>query len=513
MWLLLFLTTVFSILSTGLMSLIVMHMPLGPWVGPLFVVVCMAIIIPFVSRKWFQHHAIITIASSSIGGMIGLALGRTLPSFYFLYKEQFLQWVDQPLLFIGTIVAVVICAGGLAFFIAYLIKDYLILDEKLPFPMSKVVYNIVSVDRYDQVHTMMWAGIGISSVWNIVIMGIKFVFHRSMATYHMMPMLLSIGFVAGDLNVVPMTIGLVNRTILFWLRDHYFATMHKKEFLVLFCLGMLSVQIVNTVAKIIFKHFMHVTYALHGIKLHVITTRSVVCFTTVLLPSSVVLYLFGITWLQQLFIIPLLFLIGFNIAKIIGQIGIVSIDGFLWCVLLVMMYFFTALSSINFLFIAVFASICLCVVIDLSFSYKLASLASITYRRLLPYQLVGFVVAAIASGCIMWYYAQSFDVQSLHHFAPDARDLDAVINFGTFNYKVFVCGIVSGLIMIATGQRLLVVIGSTFISAVESLLLIVAGIFAHFMPKRERYFPLCFGMYAAHVIWMIVWAGVFHHVF
>lgn len=511
MWLLLFLTIFFSALSTSMMNYLVMQLPLGPWVGPLFVVVCMVCLIPIVSRKWFQDHAIVTICAGSIGGMVGLGLGMTVPSFYFLYPGEFLIWLQHPIQFAGVISLLVLCAGAMAFLIAYVIKDHLIVDELLPFPMSKVVYDIVSVDRYSDMHRLMWTGIGISSVWNLMLIGCKTLMRVSMMSYHMIPMLLALGFVAGDLITVPIIIGLINRMFAIRVLRIYFDHIHDKEFLILFCLGMLFVYMVHSAVTMLIQYFKNNDASLPTrLKLHMKNPYIVVLFMTVLGMSSAALHLLGVGWYEQLLVFPLLCIIGFNIAKLVGEVGVVSIDGFVWCFLLILMYACTAVLPLNLLLVALFVSVCLGMVIDLTFSYKLAHLAGVAYRRILTYQLVGFSVAVVLSGIIMWYYAQSFDHESLKFLAFQAQDLDALINFGSFNYQLFLCGMAAGLLILLAGQRLLVVIGATLFAPTEGVCLIVAGLLTYFVADRKKYFPLCFGMYASHALWMMLWAIMYH---
>ncbi len=79
MWLLLFSVMFFSAISELMLSFLVMHWSLGPWVGPIFVVACMTLATPFISRAWFYEHAIVTVTSASLGGIIGKALGIALP--------------------------------------------------------------------------------------------------------------------------------------------------------------------------------------------------------------------------------------------------------------------------------------------------------------------------------------------------------------------------------------------------------------------------------------------------
>lgn len=506
MWLLLFLTTMFAGFSQAMTSYLIMHWSLGPWVGPVFVVVCMALAVPFVSQKWFQEHAIVTIAAGSIGGMVGLCLGMTIPSFYFLYKTEFLKWLADPIWFAGIISSLVFSAGVLAFLIAYILKNYLIVRLKLSFPMSKLIYDIISVEEYSNLHRLMWLGVGLASVWNIVLFFVRFIFQSIVMQLQIIPLLISSGFIAGHLITIPAVIGLLYHIFCVnFLHKYYFMQHSIKEFLIMFCLGMLVVQILYEVLQRIINYRFDSFFSLSFILPHLKNKKIIVLFLFALLISVLLLHGLGERLYELCFIFPLLIVIALNIAKIVGEVGIVDINGFVWCVLLPFLHS-SNMSAMNLLLIATFITLFLGIVVDLVFSYKLTSLASISYRRVVKYQLLGFFVATVTSGIIMWFYAQSFSRESLYLFAQDAQALDTLINFGAFNYKIFICGALSGLLVLLAKESLLAVAGMTLMAPHVSIWLIISGLATFLVKDPKKLYPLWFGVYAAHVASMIIWA-------
>lgn len=504
MWLLLLLTTLFAAFSQAMMSFLVMHWSLGPWVGPIFVVVCMTLVIPFISRKWFQEHAIVTIAAGSIGGMVGLCLGMTIPSFYFLHKNEFLMWLADPIWFMGIISLFVLSAGFLAFLIAYIIKDYLIVKLQLPFPMSKLIYDIISVEQYSDLHRLMWLGVGLSSFWNITVFFMRSLVQSMVMQLQMIPLLISAGFIAGHLITIPALIGLTNRFFCIeFLHKYFFEQIHTKEFLTMFCLGMFSVQILYGIWQWIV-NFQSENFYYVLTRPHIKHKSVMILFLLALSLSLFVLNTCGVSLYELCFVFSALIMVCVNIAKIVGEAGIVDINGFVWCVLLPFLYN-SKMSSMNLLLVATFVTLCLGIVVDLVFSYKLTALAKVSYQRVVKYQILGFFVAVITSGIVMWLYTYSFNEQSLYLFAQDAQDLDSLINFGVFNYKTFMCGCVSGLLVLLARQPLLAVVGMTLMAPNISMWLIISGAISYLVADRQRLYPLWFGVYAAHAIWIIAW--------
>lgn len=508
MWLLILLTTLFAVFSQAMMSYLVMHWSLGPWVGPIFVVVCMTLLIPFISRKWFQEHALMTIAAGSIGGMVGLCLGMTVPSFYFLHKTEFLHLVAKPIWFAGIISLLVFGAGSVAFLIAYIIKDHFVKENQLPFPVAQLVYDIVSIEEYSSVHRLMWVGVAISCAWNMCVFLFRILLRSILMQVQAIPLLVCMGFIAGHIITIPAIIGLVNRFFaLDILHKYFFEHVPGKEFLIMFCLGMLTIQIMYAVYL-----FFSWVQRRNDDQAMIVQVRKRLLDRRVLvigvgMVSGTILSFFNISLYEMLFLFPILILIGINVARIVGEIGIIDIDGFVWCVLLPLLYAST-ISSMNLLVIALFATVCLGMIIDLMFSYKLTQLAGISYQRVVKYQILSFFVATVTAGFVMWFYAQSFDEQSLHLFARDAQDFDALILFGSFNYKIFVCGMMVALLVLLSQQPLLVVIGLTLMAPTISVWLIVAGLVSYLVQDRQKLYPLWFGIYATHALWMIVWSFV-----
>lgn len=506
MWLLLFLTTIFTLISQIMMSYLVLHSSIGPWVGPLLVVVCMTLLMPFISKKWFSDHAIITIAASSVGGMIGLCLGKTLPAFYFLQKTEFLMWLKNPVLFSAVISFFVLSAGGLGFLIVYLIKDHFINEERLLFPMSNLVHDIVSVEKYSDLHRFMWMGIAISSFWNGIIFITRSIVHGLLAQIQMIPMLISIGFVAGHEITVPIVIGFLNRLLAIDLvHMYYFKYVQTTEFLIMFCLGMLSVTFVKTIIQLLMNYGLIQLFDITAIKSRMLSPLFMIIGSVVTVMSGVLLYMCGVSGVQASIVFCIAIPIGINVAKVVGEIGIIDIDGFVWCILLPFLYGSTV-SSMHLLVIIVFVTIFLGVIVDLIFSYKLTTLSSMPYPYVLRYQTVAFFIAIVTSGFMMWLYAQNFNEDSLQLFAFDAQTFEEIINFGKINYGVLSCGILSGLIVSFTNVPILAVVGATLMSPSTSVWLVLAGATSYIVSDHKKLYPLWFGIYAAGAVWMVILA-------
>lgn len=506
----LFVTMFFSMLSVGMMSYLAMNTLLGPWIAPLFVVVCMVLAIPFVSKRWFDDHAILSIAAGSIGGMVGTALGVTVPAFYFLHKEQFLALFDHPIFFALLISGFVFCAGTLAFSIAYYVKDHFIVEEKLPFPTSQLVYDVLSVEHYPQNSWLMLIGIGWASVWNIVTLFARAGLQAYTAQVHMIPIILSIGFVAGHLIAVPICIGLLTRlSAVSFLQERYFSVIPQQEFLVTFCVGIILVLVSHGLWDALQKENVAKMKSSRKLRLGLHNRNFLLQLGCALFVNVCLLSFCGVNLIAQCCAIPLIIIIGLNLARIVGETGMVTPDSFAWFVILPLVYSQIGVTSLSILMLATVATICFGMIVDLLFSYKLAQLADIPYHLILKYQQIGFIVAALCSGLIMWWYIHLFGLGSVELIAGKAQGLDKFITSGVYNYHIILCGFVWGLVIRMLCKELLVVIGAILMAPSITFWLLIAGALSYVVHKREKWFPLCFGVYAAHSLWILIRA-VFH---
>ncbi|MCX5924007.1 MAG: hypothetical protein NTZ68_01095 [Candidatus Dependentiae bacterium] len=492
------------------MSYLAMSTQLGPWVAPVFVVVCMVLAMPLVSRSWFREHVIITIAAGSIGGMVGTCLGLTWPSFYFLHEDAFMQSMKSPMIFAGTISLFVLSAGAMAFLMAYTLKDHLIVEHKLPFPMSRLVHDIVYIDKEKSSQAMMKQGIVASTAWNIFLLVQRVWLHPYATQLHMAPMLISIGFVTGSMSAIPLLVGMVSRkVVLYGLRNNFFMQYSDKEFIIRFCSGILLVMFLFRLLAL-FKEHKHKIMSSDFFKLFIRLYKRVgfrLLFFLSIIGSVLLLHTWNVSWLAQIYLLSSLLFLSYSAAYMVGVVGVVELGLFIWLIVLPIADIYTVTST-SVVAVSVFSMVCIGIVVDLMFSCKLAALSNIAYSRLLRYQVLGFMVAAISSGFIIWWYAHSFQLGSNSLMAQSSEGFDWMIQHGKYNHRVVLCGMLFGLILRKVISEPFTVVGSMLMSVSITFWLVLAGAFSYFVKKDKKYYPFWFGVYASHALWMMILAFV-----
>ncbi|MBP7854556.1 hypothetical protein KAZ82_01310 [Candidatus Babeliales bacterium] len=505
--LMMMLSVLFSMVSTAMMAYLAMNTQLGPWVAPVFVVVCMVFVIPLVKGGWFYEHAVIAIASGSVGGMIGICLGLSFPSFYFLHKELFDSWLQDPIKFSGIIFCFVVIAALYALFLGYFLRHYFLHRPRAKFPMSQLVYDVIFVDVAKKSHRLMMSGLGVATLWNSIMMLSRSAWVLYAPQLHMFPLLMSVGFVAGMTITFPVFIGLIIREFGFKLvRVHTGSTLLTNSFLMTFCFGMLLMVVLRMII-VSWKNRKSQEVQQRTEYWHKKFKDSAVFKWYVLIIGLIVawLHFFGASVITCVYALIAIAWLSKYMVQIIAEVGIIEVDSYAWLVILPLVYIIAPPSMVV-VSIAVFATLCLGLVVDFMFSYKLADLANVSYHKVVRYQMMASVCAAISAGLFFWWYCQFLTYESFALVAPKAHELDHVIKFGQYDHTVLMAGVLcAGLVLLLTSE-LLIVIGAVLMDPFMSLVLVIAGICAHFVKEREKLYPLWFGIYAGHMLWLIVQA-------
>lgn len=510
--LLVFLSIFFSVLSTAMMSYLAMSTQLGPWVAPIFVVVCMVLAMPLTSKNWFKKYVIVTIAAGSIGGMVGTCLGLTWPAFYFLHERAFELSIKSPLVFASSISLFIFCAGLPAFLTAYFFKNYLIVRRKLPFPMSKLIHDIVYIEDARSSQIMMAQGLLASSAWNVLLFAQRVFLQQYLLSLHMIPMLISIGFVAGRFSTVSLLIGMVSRRLSLYARNQYFISSPDKEFIVTFCSGVFLALIISQVVSYFMKNKgnEYQAFTLSGFVSTVMrlcnSKYSFFMLVGCLVVPMMFLKAWSVSWMAQAYLFLVLLLISYYVCVIVAKIGVIDLSVFVWLILLPLSYLYSGNQLTSVVCVSVFSMLCIGLVVDLLFSYKLAELSNISYERILRYQILGFAVAMMSSGFIVWWYLHNFTLGSFDLLAQSAQEFNVMIQFGTYDHSVVIVGFVFGLIIRLIVPEPLVVVGAMLMPTSVTFWLVFAGAFSYFIKNSQRFYPFWFGVYASHALWMMILA-------
>lgn len=520
------LSCVLSFVSTCVMSYLALGIEITFWVAPILSLIVVLTLLHFRDGKLAQEWAVMLLAAGSVGGMIGMSVGFSWPTLYFLHKKIFLAWMHSPIMFATMIALLVIAAGCLAIAIVTITRPYFVHERAMRFPTAQVVYSMMYHDAQSHKFMMMLKGVLASFAWSgtALLMRAR-LYGFWLVQVHTVPTLLGMGFVAGSLVTKPLLIGMIVRQlVLYGVKGVLFTGIVDEDFILIFCLGMLLALIVLSLATL-GKHlynFLPNLFSLaqsakaekrgggevspvwfivqsftHKISLVLCVIAAVICY--------VVLHSWQITIWQQLYVVFAVSIACMIVAAIFGEVGVLDLPNFGSFIAVPFGYLFYVTAESN-LIVFIFATICMGLVVNILFSWKLADLAKVSFQRLLRYQAIGFVVAVLTIGLVIWWYAESLRLGANPLFSEQALLQEKFITITTYDHNIFWLGFACAALMYFFVADISIVIAGCMMQFSVVSWVVLAGIVAHFVKDRERYYPFCFGLYASHALWLFVQA-------
>ena len=140
----LFFLLLFSVFSSFVMSYIALATMIGPWMGPTLILI--GLLITSVLRRFTSHDMLLPVIGGSLGGIIATCISFSFPTYYFIDKDFFTAWAENPILLIFIISTLSMAAGFFVLWIVDLIEKTLLDEQKLPFPVGKLVYDVAISD-------------------------------------------------------------------------------------------------------------------------------------------------------------------------------------------------------------------------------------------------------------------------------------------------------------------------------------------------------------------------------
>ncbi len=514
----------FAIFSTSVMTYITLATPIGPWMGPTLAMLGIVIV------RCFSHFTtsklLYAVSAGSIGGILATAFGFSLPTYYFLDSNAFVDLMQRPLLACSLIGMLALSGGLLAWWLSLHIKKTLLYDQDLSFPVGVLVYNIASsahevgnlqrllagffsTSLYCLLQIKRWFGTLVPSMitvfpsWRIGILKIPAL--QFSMTY--LPMLWAIGFIAGGMITVPLLIGTLTR-IFFTdvIQALYFPTIRDADFTLAFCSGMVVAGafggLIDTPRQLFdfFKNQQTTTKKRdgQGWRALLFSWQCLLAFGTAI---SVLTY-FEFSALAQLYILFFTLLCAYQIAAIAGKIGLAQLGRWATFVMLpgLVIFGFTGLQATV---VATLVEACGGVTTDILFGQRAASLAQLPARRMFYFQLLGIVVSSITLAIVFWLLVTHFQLGSELLFAERGQARALLVKAVTFDYTVLALGVVYGIILKKCKVSPMLVLGGLLMPLSLSLGLVFGGLSSSLVSKKEEWEPFCSGMFAANALWMV----------
>jgi hypothetical protein len=524
------LTILFSIFSTAILSYISMAVMIGPWIHSIIVIASSLIFSclrsKLSSEERIQSISLIT-AGSSIGGILATGCGFAFPTLYFLNKDIFNEWLNAPLYFIAIMALISFSAGALGLLIANTFEHKLIDADKLPFPIGELCYNLVALKDSSQAYQLI-AG-SISSAMYSVIMCIYSVSQRVVLLssfdikglnipaigipIYELPLLISIGFIAGSLIMTPLVIGLISKIVIINPAHlHFFKYLNYNDFSFAFISGMVfygalvSLLGLPKFFKGIAKEVKNVCNPDH-VSFTSLNTFSYIKWGSVLLITFLFLSWFKFSIPLQVYLIAFTVVCTYQLLVIGGELGIAPVARFATFVMMPALFIFNP-DYAQLTLISTFVEVCGGVAVDILFGRKLAQLSGLESKKVESFQWLGLIISALSVGIVFWFLITKFGLGSTSLIAQRGQTRALTIQFQNFDFHAMILGALFGSLLNEFKMNPIMVLGGILMPMEWVLMLIAGGALAAMIKNAKDYQVFWSGVFAVNSIVMIIKAFI-----
>lgn len=495
----------FSVMSAGIMAYLTMNSQIGPWFAPIFVVLGVMLLSLIISTKHFLENRLFVIAAGSIGGMVGVCLGSTVPVLYFLQPKLFFSWELVPLSFCFIVGLFVACASFCSFAFVYMFRSYLFADKRLSFPMSQFFYDLLYSENIIDRHRLILIGFLGSAVWQMFCFLLGLLMRVTFLRIQVIPFMLTIGFLSGWISMLPIVWGIGLQYFVVWFVPRYISSsaVHG-QIAVTVVIGMLLAWLLYEVVIFAFQHLKESRkFFVEDVQKYWNIFMNYKQLVILALSLAIIFKIYSIpVYLVSYIVLATLFL-TYIISRFIGEVGVVDAPSFA-SILLFPLMFMVKLSAFWLLMVAIMSLLIFGIVIDLLFSSKIAELARVEYRKVLLFQLFGCLVSACCVGFILWWYMYKFGLHKNDMVYSNSLQLSEFIKYQVYDYKVFYLGLLIGFILLFLGQDLLSIAGAILLNPALGIALIGAGYVSSCVKKPDAWYPAWFGFYAGHSVLLLI---------
>ncbi|MCK4265203.1 OPT/YSL family transporter [Candidatus Babeliales bacterium] len=555
--------TFFALFSSIILAYVSMVTGIGPWIAPTLVLFT-SVLLKLRRKRKPQHienqEMALTQTVGSVGALVAVAIGFTLPTLYFLDPEIFNSWIASPFYFCSIIAGSILSAGALGMYLARLFGEKLVYREKLKFPVSLLIHRMITSQSEGWQIKHMLTGLSSTGLFCFIRDGfyhlkglfpkvaylLPSIFGKELAfAFYQGPTLWAVGFIAGAVISVPLAVGMLSKYLILYPINHHavylpfklFDPQDSGAFNLAFCSGLVLVGTFSEMRKypkILFntvKDYVDIKTIKNSIlklflgnnmpgilptpmpsaeipkskffrKLQT-RARDILDFCIVFFGVVAFLSYLKFSFASQLFIIVFTLVAAYQLCLLGASVGLIPFGRFATFVMIPAMLIFK-LDYIQITILCVFVNICSAVASDLLFDYKVGELCDIKFKRIRKYQWLGLIVSALGMGFLLWLIFTNFQVGSPELFAYRGKTRALLVQSTNFNYWVLLLGGLYGLIVKKFRVNPALVLSGILMPNSISIGLIAGGILSKFFKKPDNYLPFWSGVFASESIWMLI---------
>lgn len=526
---------IFSVFAVAVIGYISMSAGIGPWVE-----LVVALLVLLLARLLCRGKRAsrgggligLTTSAAGIAGIAATACGFTFPTLYFVDKTLFTSWLSSPFYFSAIVAAVVLVAGVFSFAVTRLFGDVLLADPKMPFPIGQMVARVVGAQQSVKKSLELITGMGAAFLYNVAhffcgLPRVITVFAGRTWAYIKLPVIavpldqfaifVAIGFIAGELLLIPLLAGVGSRIFLAGpLHTAFFTHLSFDDFIYAFGSGLVLQEAVFGFSKLP-KAFHS---AVKGMREKVsdagasgstggaigkaAASWGIIATGLVAIAGTVVYFsYFGCSLVSQLYVLFFSLVWVYQLLLIGGKTGLAPVGRFATFVMLPGIFLFRW-DAVQATLVALFVSLAGGIAVDIMFGRKMAQESDISQREVTKYQLLGLVVSAAVMGVVFWLLINHFGLGSAELLAQKAQARAVLLSVFNFDFVALILGTCFGILLHFLHINTALVFTGLVFPVTQSLMLVVGGLVALFSKNRQDWEPFWSGVFAAGSIWMLL---------
>ena len=500
-----------AVFAISVMLYVAMATPMGPWIETTVALIAL-IPLRFLCKDPLSRMIVLvgTVVGSGIAGIIATACSFSLPAIGFIEQDFFGNALAQPLSFLLLMAGLVGSGGLLGLSVAQAVRRSMLEQEKLPFPLGSLVYETLVAGEGLAGSMQLMAGGVIAALCALCASLVRFLPSMMRVVFNFVrldiaPIFVAVGFIAGPSLILPLVVGVISRYVIIDpFRAYYLPGISAEQFLLSFFTGMVLYGAFYSIGSALISALRsHRKYSLKNWRASLEQYESVPFVAGAAILSIFFFVWQGLSILAALLVVSAAILSAQQLALIAGRIGIAPLGRYATFVMVPALLIFQV-TPLQATLIATYIEIAGGVTADALFGYKLGMNAQQSNRKILLFQIVGLLSAALICGWILLLLIKAFGLGSPELFALKARNRAWLITAYSFDWRLIIVGALFAVALSILSINPVLVLGGLAMPIDASLMLAAGGAATYLFEKPGYWYPLWSGIFALSSIGMIL---------
>ncbi|MCK4499217.1 OPT/YSL family transporter [Candidatus Babeliales bacterium] len=540
MFKLFFLEILFTLFSCVVLAYISIATAIGPWIAPTLILLGHFFLWQRKKNSEGIKTVILAQTAGSLGGIISVGIGFTLPMLYFLDAKQFNAMISNPVHFAITLGLITISAGALGTWLARYFVTPLLEDENLKFPISHIIAETAQQTETGHFHKLAkgifgsWAtiflrdGFNFGNIFSVpALIGQRQFFIGGSMLPKIFPVSISptmwaIGWVAGIGMALPLFMGMLSKYLVLYPLNHHaswlglslFPTMDKIKFSSAFCSGIVLFEVLFGISRQLIKS------GSWNLKTHRLSLKEQIqsffktlelkkdnCIETIepwlaLGLTVITLSFLSVPWYIIIFIPFACAAATHQICYFGARTGLAPFGRFITLFVMIPIALTISFAPMQMTYLCTFTAVCLAAAVNFIFQCKVGQLSSLEQKDIHLHHWIGLILTACIVGLCFWLLFSNLKLGGVELFAHRGRARALLLQSLGFNPIVLALGCGFGTLVKWLKLSPTMVFGGILMPNKLTVGLFIGALASKLVRNPTEYRPFWTGIFAGESLWI-----------